>query len=167
MKVPKIEVVYSSTLGKKDKKLINRSLEGMVLENSAEYKIHKCKNKLSFITKEGKPILFSLHNSKYTPTIKILEDGVFLDKVAYLDEGALKPVLNGADIMCPGIYRCKDKISSQWDINDVVAIQIIGKGLIAIGIATMASKNITEKAAGVCINVVHRRGDHLYEIRMD
>lgn len=163
---PRIEIISSSTLGKKDKKLLNKSLEGMELEQSVEYKMHKCKHKLNIITKDGKPILFTLNGIKYMPTLNALEENSFLGRIAWLDQGALKPILSGANVMSPGIYLYKDRIEKQWIKSDIVAIKIIDKGLVAIGIAEVGSEDVVEKSSGICINIVHRRNDNIYNLRV-
>lgn len=167
MKIPaRIEAFSSFPLGKKDKRAINKSLGGMELDANAEYKIYKCKDKLTIVGLDSHPVLFSLHASVYIPTLAFLDRTEMVSKVAYVDKGALKPVLGGADVMCPGVYKYRDHIATPWEKNDVVLVRVIDHGNVAVGVADVASADITGITTGVCITVFHRVGDALHGLKL-
>lgn len=161
----KIEVVSSSTLGKQDRKSINKSLGYIELAQCMEYKLHKCRGKITIITERNTPVLFSFHKFPYLPTLNFLERGNSPVKKAYLDQGALKPILKGADVMCPGVYKYRSYIDSKWEREDVVAVCIIDHGLVAVGIAEIGSEEMTGTSTGACITVLHRQQDPIYNFK--
>jgi PUA domain protein len=167
MKIPShIEPFSSFPLGKKDKKAISKSLHGIELDGDAAYKIYKCKDKLTVIALDGVPLLFSLHNSAYIPTLALLYKVEASAKIAYVDKGALKPIVGGADVMCPGVYKYREHITKSWEKNDVVLVKVIDHGNVAVGIAEIGSADITSTTMGVCITVFHRINDALYTLRL-
>lgn len=161
----KIEVISSSILGKQDRKSLNKSLKCIQLEQHTEYKLHKCRGKITVITEEGIPVLFSFQKLPYLPTLHCLRRENSVAKKAYLDQGALNPILNGADVMCPGVYKYRSQIESQWVRGDTVAVCILDHGLIAVGIAEVGSEEITDASTGACITVFHRQGDSIYNFK--
>lgn len=161
----KIEVISTSILGKQDRKSLNKSLRYIQLEQHMEYKLHKCRGKIAIVTEQSIPLLFSFHKSPYLPTLHLLRRGISLVKQAYLDKGALNPILKGADVMCPGVYKYKSQIEDQWVRGDTVAVFIIDHGLLAVGIAEIGSEEITDTSTGACIVVLHRREDPIYNFQ--
>lgn len=78
----------------------------------------------------------------------------------YIDEGAVKFILKGADVMRPGIARYDD-----WGAADrLVVIRDQGKerGL-AIGRALVQSSEMAGMSKGVAIKNLHHAGDRVWE----
>jgi len=80
---------------------------------------------------------------------------------ATVDEGAIKFMLNGADVMRPGV-----KSFDQWgDPGKIVVVKEEKKGrAIAIGKATVASGEAQSMTKGVCLKNVHHVGDRYWTI---
>jgi PUA domain protein len=80
---------------------------------------------------------------------------------ATVDEGAIKFMLNGADVMRPGI-----KSFDQWgEPGKLVVVKEEKKGrAIAIGKATVASAEAQSMTKGVCLKNVHHVGDRYWTI---
>ncbi|KCZ75402.1 hypothetical protein H311_03623, partial [Anncaliia algerae PRA109] len=106
MKIPKrIEKSSDNTLSKKDAKNMLNILDKInYKEDIADLKIIKCKEKLNILVSNRKTLLFSIGKSEFLPCIKIIDEDYPM-KVAYLDGGAKKPLLSGADVMVPGIFK--------------------------------------------------------------
>lgn len=161
----KIEVISSSVLGKQDRKSLNKSLKYIQLEQRMDYKLHRCRGKITIITEESIPVLFSFQKFPCLPTLHFLNRGNSPVKKAYLDQGALNPILKGADVMCPGVYKYRSQIENNWVRGDTVAVCIIDSGLVAVGIAEVGSDEITDASTGPCIIVLHRDGDPIYNFK--
>ncbi len=75
-----------------------------------------------------------------------------------VDEGAVQPILRGADVMAPGIREycefSKDNIVSVLEPNKRYAL--------AIGIALMNSSDIAPGRKGKCVKVVSRLNDDVW-----
>ncbi|KAM0672762.1 PUA domain-containing protein [Ordospora colligata] len=159
----KMEISSSCCLGKKEKKDINKHIDQELLSKDESYMVYKSKKKVALIALGKNTILFCL-NKKYFPTIRYLEEkGTegFID--VFLDEGAVGPLSRGADVMIPGVMKCKELLKCKFKKGDVVVINIIGKSIVAVGEAIIDFDEMNEKGMGVCIEVYHRIGDELYE----
>ncbi len=109
---------------------------------------------------------FFKYNNKYYPTLhyiaKIISDKGLsyirsILKYVAVDEGALKPLLRGADVMRPGI-----KETNGFKKGDTVIVFLIDKWIpIVVGIALMDySDKVTR---GKAIENIHRIGDKIWD----
>lgn len=161
MKIPKrIEKSSDNTLSKKDAKNMLIILDKInYKEDIADLKIIKCKEKLNILVSNGKTLLFSIGKSEFLPCIKIIDDDYPM-KVAYLDDGAKKPLLSGADVMVPGIFKFIDKIE-HWNKGEYLIVKVEDE-IFGIGIATVDSKSINANSTGIGIEMIHVKNDALY-----
>ena len=80
---------------------------------------------------------------------------------ARVDEGALKFLVNGADVMRPGVIS-----HDEWGKAGRIVIvrdQPKGRG-IAVGRAMLDSKEMAEKTKGACIKNLHHVGDRYWTL---
>jgi PUA domain protein len=80
---------------------------------------------------------------------------------ATVDEGAIRFLLNGADIMRPGI-----KSLDEWGVpGRTVVVKEEKKGrAIAVGVAAVASKEASGMSKGTCLKNVHHVGDRFWNL---
>lgn len=80
---------------------------------------------------------------------------------ATVDEGAVRFLLNGADVMRPGI-----RTMDEWgDSGRTVIVREEKKGrAIAVGVATAASSDARVMAKGICLKNVHHVGDRYWNL---
>ena len=80
---------------------------------------------------------------------------------AVVDEGAIKFLLNGADVMRPGIRKFDD-----WgEAGRMVVVKEEGKGrAIAVGRAAVASSEARSMTKGSCIKNLHHVGDKYWNL---
>jgi PUA-domain protein len=108
---------------------------------------------------DGK-ILFFEHEKRMFPTLRsVLENIISLPQVT-VDMGAVKYVVNGADIMRPGITQVDDGIEA----GSIVAVvdERHGKPL-AIGVSTLSTEDLRATNTGKVILSVHYINDPLWE----
>ncbi|KAK1349857.1 hypothetical protein CWI37_0986p0010 [Hamiltosporidium tvaerminnensis] len=157
-----LKVVGSHVMGGKEKKSMMQKYGGssfLSVENT--FIVNKCKDKKVVITQENKPIIF-IYNNIYIPTLQhIRMEPDVLKKTIFLDEGAYKPLCSGAAVMAPGIYKYRHLITTEIFLNDIVKIDILNKGCIAVGIALMEINKIGAETKGQAIEVLHIEGDEL------
>eukprot|EP00163_Fabomonas_tropica_P031512 TRINITY_DN7520_c0_g2_i12.p1 TRINITY_DN7520_c0_g2~~TRINITY_DN7520_c0_g2_i12.p1 ORF type:complete len:109 (+),score=35.54 TRINITY_DN7520_c0_g2_i12:303-629(+) len=80
-----------------------------------------------------------------------------------VDRGAIKFVLSGANIMCPGLTSPGAGPNDDVEEGTPVAIMAEGKEhAMAIGMTTMSTAQIQEVNKGVCIELLHYLKDGLY-----
>lgn len=105
-------------------------------------------------------IIFFEHNSRKIPTLRALLKGIIQIPKVTVDMGAVKYVVNGADIMRPGITHVDDQVTA----NGIVAIvdERHGKPL-AVGISQLSASDLRTVTGGKVIKSIHHVNDHLWE----
>ncbi|MGQ4912916.1 MAG: DUF1947 domain-containing protein [Candidatus Thorarchaeota archaeon] len=105
-------------------------------------------------------ILFFEHNGRMFPTLRALLSGMITIPRVTVDMGAVKYVVNGADIMRPGITEVDDGIRE----NSIVAVvdERHGKPL-AVGISKMSTQDLRNTSSGKVILSVHHINDPLWD----
>lgn len=112
-----------------------------------------------FIFVDGEPLLFRT-GGKIFPTVKGALKLAPSRRRVVVDPGAVKFIINGADVMGPGIVEA-DPAIKEGDLVIVVE-QAHGKAL-AIGKALMDGKDMVGKS-GKAIKSIHYVGDELWKL---
>ncbi|MDH5807252.1 MAG: DUF1947 domain-containing protein [Candidatus Methanomethylicaceae archaeon] len=127
------------------------------LEKKKMIELIETKDGVKIYLQEGKAIAF-LINEEIIPPLReeFLEN---LPKVI-VDMGAIPHIVNGADVMAPGIRNINDV-----NLEEIVVVidEKHGKP-IAIGKMIMNSKEILEKRKGKAIKNLHYVGDYLWKL---
>lgn len=133
----------------------------------AKYELQLSKKDQIDIIENGHKILsingtaaFFYYNDQPLPTLKFLQQHPNLLKNVIVDTGAIKFVVNGADIMRPGITHIDP------DINRKEAIVIQDENHhkpLAIGITLYNSEEIEKMSSGKVIKNIHYVGDELWK----
>lgn len=105
-------------------------------------------------------IVFFEHEGRMFPTLRSLLAGIVSIPSITVDMGAVKFVVNGADIMRPGVTTIEDSIAA----GDIVAVveERHGKPL-AVGVSLLASDEMRSKDTGKVIRSIHHVNDPLWE----
>ena len=114
------------------------------------------KYKLILVNK--KPVFF-YYQDKIVPTLKLLQEKEVL-KTITVDMGAVKFVINGADIMRPGIVEIEDGIEKE---GFIVIIDVNNKKPLAVGVALLSSEEMRSSGGGKVIKNIHYVGDDLWK----
>lgn len=105
-------------------------------------------------------IIFWESDGRMVPTLHALLNGAVKIPQVTVDMGAVKYVVNGADIMRPGITKLDDGIRK----GSIVAIvDERHEKPIAIGISKMSSEEMRSVTHGKVILSLHYVGDNLWE----
>ncbi|RLI80778.1 pseudouridine synthase [Archaeoglobales archaeon] len=144
-------------LRKKEAKKIARDFEERFgIKLSTEMDVVKVDNKRVILIND-EPILFEHEGVWYPTVLTIIRFKPERGKVV-VDRGALPYIMNGADVMRPGILQADEKIKK----GDFVYITVEGKDTpIAVGIALVdGSEMIGDK--GKVIENIHHVKDKLW-----
>ncbi len=115
---------------------------------------------LELLVFNGAPSFIKLSGS-LIPTLLLIKLHIndLVPKVV-VDEGAVKHLLNGADVMIPGI-----KEFDEFSINDVVSVWEPKKETpIVVGKALIPSNAIRELRKGKAIKNLHHAGDRIWNL---
>jgi PUA domain protein len=115
-------------------------------------------NETELIAIEDIPAFFN-YKRKLIPTLILVKLAGFKSmKYAVVDEGAVKHLLNGADVMAPGIIEV-----SEFAPNDIISVWKPQKDApLVVGIALMSSEDIMKVRRGRAIKNIHYAGDKLW-----
>jgi PUA domain protein len=150
-------MIKREQIGKKEVKDILSKIESLVKIKEIPKKGNFGRIKLdkyNIITLNKEPIFIEFKD-KMIPCIKIIEE-VLKNKVK-VDMGALRFLINGADVMAPGIVEYDKTIKE----NDVVFVfDEKHNKIICVGIALVDFENLSEK--GKVIKNIHYVGDKIW-----
>eukprot|EP01115_Flamella_aegyptia_P000858 TRINITY_DN1128_c1_g1_i1.p1 TRINITY_DN1128_c1_g1~~TRINITY_DN1128_c1_g1_i1.p1 ORF type:complete len:240 (+),score=37.07 TRINITY_DN1128_c1_g1_i1:42-722(+) len=65
--------------------------------------IIKCSNRISLVTVDNEILFFQERTDRFFPTLRFLHKYPFILPKVQVDEGAIRFVISGANIMCPGL----------------------------------------------------------------
>ena len=128
---------------------VTRSSQVEIVEPQPDIKFLVVDGRHTFVEKDGATVPFVGSQQ----TLALLPS-------AYIDDGAIKFILKGADVMRPGIVRFDD-----WGAKDALVVirdNSKGRGL-AVGRATVASAEMAGMSKGVSIKSLHHAGDVYWE----
>lgn len=127
----------------------------------------KCSNKISLYG-IGNDILFVQHfDDDLVPALKLVHKYPEHFPQVQVDRGAIKFVLGGANIMCPGLTSKGAKLPDApgYDSGQSVIIYAEGKKhALAIGQLTMSTEEIKSVNKGIGVNLVTYLGDGLWHL---
>ncbi len=104
---------------------------------------------------------YFLYKGMYYPTVYLLLKYPQDRGYVTVDMGAVKHVLNGANVFSPGIVDCDKNIKT----GDCVYIRDEKyKKAIAVGIAEMKCEEMLGKKSGIAIKNLHYYGDKIYKV---
>ncbi len=101
---------------------------------------------------------FFHYGEEVVPTLKYLLKAMILPTVT-VDMGAVKFVVNGADIMRPGIVDIGTFDSGEF----IVIIDVNNKMPLAVGIANMDSSEMESVSSGKVVKNIHYVGDEIWK----
>jgi len=105
----------------------------------------------------NKPCFFYL-DKKIVPTLKLMLRHKFLKEIV-VDMGAVRFVINGADVMRPGIKHIEEGIKKE---DFVVIVDETHKKPLAIGVAAFDSEEMKKLEKGKVIENLHHVGDEIW-----
>ncbi|ACV25197.1 RNA-binding protein [Methanocaldococcus fervens] len=110
---------------------------------------------------DKEPVAFKKED-KIIPTLKLLLKKLPNRNLVVVDMGAIKFLINGADVMAPGIVDADENINE----GDVVfVVDENHKKPICIGIALMDGKEMKEADKGKAIKNLHYVGDKIWNFK--
>jgi PUA domain protein len=142
--IARIENEIGSPIERLDAKT---QLEGGVLDDGSR-----------ILLLEGEIIFFE-HEGRMFPALRALLDGLIDVPKITVDMGAVRFVVNGADIMRPGITEIDDRVKE--DSIVVVVDENHGKPL-AVGVSKMNSDALRAASGGKVIKSIHHINDDLW-----
>lgn len=138
-------------------------LEGIWPKKAAPLLL-KCQNRISMVVLDGKPLFFQQRDRQWVPTLRLLHEYPSMMPKMQVDRGAVRFVLRGSNVMCPGLTSPGGRME-EVPANSVVQIAVEGKQhSCAIGITTMSTEEIRRTNKGPCIETLTYLNDGLWTV---
>ncbi|CDS13875.1 Putative PUA domain-containing protein [Lichtheimia ramosa] len=119
---------------------------------------------LTFLSVNGVILFFQHFDGPYFPTLKLLHKYPDLLPKLQVDRGAIKFVLSGANIMCPGLTSKGARMDVDLPAESMVAIMAEGKeNALAIGWLKMSTEDIRKINKGIGCDNIHHLNDTLWK----
>jgi PUA domain protein len=130
-------------------------------------KLVKCQDHIELIAdSSGQPLFFRFRDSpSYIPLLRLLHKYPFILRPQQVDKGAIRFVLSGANIMCPGLTSPGAKLCDAPK-DSICAVMAEGKEhALAIGLLKMATQDIQQINKGIGIETLHYLNDGLWTVK--
>ncbi|CAK9231986.1 unnamed protein product [Sphagnum jensenii] len=138
-------------------------LEDM-LPKKAPLIVAKCQNHINLVVVNNVPLFFNVRDGPYMPTLRLLHQYPGIMKMFRVDRGAIKFVLSGANIMCPGLTSAGGALDEEVIADAPVAIMAEGKQhALAIGYTKMSAQDIRSINKGIGVDNMHYLNDGLWK----
>lgn len=109
-------------------------------------------------------LFFNHFEGQWYPTMQLLHKYPKMLPQLQVDRGAIKFVLNGADIMCPGLTSKGARMEVELDEGRLVAIMAEGKEhAMSIGHLKMSTADIRSINKGIAVETLHYLNDPLWK----
>ncbi|KAG2221290.1 hypothetical protein INT45_000203, partial [Circinella minor] len=119
---------------------------------------------ISFLSINGEILFFQHFDGPYFPTLKLLHKYPDILPKLQVDRGAIKFVLSGANIMCPGLTSKGARMDVDLPNGSTVAIMAEGKeNALAVGKLIMSTEDIRQKNKGIGCDNIHYLNDTLWK----
>lgn len=168
--MPKIERIKKRHLLKKREQRdeiarieqeIGASIEGIDVKSHLEGGVLDDGSRVLLLDGE---IVFFQHEGRMYPALRALLNGLIDVPRITVDMGAVKFVVNGADIMRPGITQVDDRVKENGIV--VVVDENHGKAL-AVGIAKLSAEALRTATSGKVVKSIHHINDDLWVFGKD
>mmetsp|Transcript_85450 Transcript_85450/g.151093 ORF Transcript_85450/g.151093 Transcript_85450/m.151093 type:complete len:181 (+) Transcript_85450:81-623(+) len=126
--------------------------------------IAKCKDHVSLVVVDKVPLFWQERDGPWLPTLRLVHKYPSLMPKMQVDRGAIKFVLRGASIMCPGLTSAGARME---DCPEGACVQVTAEGTYhacAVGILTMSTDDIRKVNKGMCIDKIHYLDDGLWKL---
>ncbi|KAI7821793.1 PUA-like domain-containing protein [Kickxella alabastrina] len=129
----------------------------------------KCKDHFTLYAIDNEIMFFQHFSDPITPTLRLLHQYPDILPHVRADRGAIKFVLSGANIMCPGLTSAGAWLPEENIPEDtVVAVMAEGKEhALAVGVMKMSTDDIKSINKNTGVDLIQHLSDPLWKTRLD
>ncbi|CAG8535036.1 9531_t:CDS:10 [Ambispora leptoticha] len=135
-----------------------------VLPKKTPLVLIKCHEHINLLTMNNEILFFQHFDGPYYPTLRLLHKYPDAFPRVQVDRGAIKFILSGANIMCPGLTSKGAKIEQELPADTIVGVFAEGKEhAIAIGLMKLSTEEIKKVNKGIGVDNIHYLNDPLWK----
>ncbi|KAF9452295.1 hypothetical protein P691DRAFT_249644 [Macrolepiota fuliginosa MF-IS2] len=128
----------------------------------------KCRDHISVYTVNGEPLFFQHFDEAFFPTLRVIHKYPYILPAVKIDRGAIRFVLAGAQIMCPGLTSKGGELPPEeaaLEAGTPVGVFAEGKEhAVAVGITKMGTEAMKKTNKGVGVEATTYLGDDLWAL---
>lgn len=135
-----------------------------LIPKKSQLEVIKCEDKIQLYTVNGE-VLFYQQFDELIPSLRLVHKFPEAYPTVQVDRGAIKFVLSGANIMCPGLTSPGAQLpdSPGFEKDTVVIINAENKdSALAVGRLLMSTDDIISINKGHGVELIHNLGDPLW-----
>ncbi|KAF9294173.1 hypothetical protein BGZ74_011393 [Mortierella antarctica] len=155
-------------------KILDQYKEGIegiiddVMPKKSPLILMKCHDHINLIVMNNEVLFFNHFDGPYFPTLKLIHKYPNMLPRLQVDRGAIKFVMAGANIMCPGLTSKGAKMDVSVPADAVVAITAEGKHeILAVGTTKMSTDDIKRINKNIGVETAHYLNDCLWKTVVD
>lgn len=136
-----------------------------ILPRREPVRLLRCHEHVEILAAGGELLFFRQRDGPFYPTLRLLHKFPCLLPQQQVDKGAIKFVLSGAHVMCPGLTSPGARLVPA-EADTVVALMAEGKRhALCVGVMKMSAEDIERVNKGVGIENVHYLNDGLWHMK--
>ncbi|MFP3190273.1 MAG: DUF1947 domain-containing protein [Thermoproteota archaeon] len=144
------------------KDILELAMKNGIIETSEKNKqvqVFEIEGDLKIYIIDGQPLLFEKSNRLYPTLFNKIRSAL---PSVVVDDGAISHILNGADVMAPGIVSFPLNVK----VDDLVSVRSQNNKILSIGVVLDSFTEKLQQRKGRVIKNIHYVGDELFKICM-
>jgi PUA domain protein len=126
--------------------------------------VGKCPENVQLIIVNDEILFFNQKDGPFFPSLRLVHKYPAMINKMQVDKGAIRFVLAGANIMCPGFTSPGGDMPVSIEAEQPVAIYAEGKqNAMAIGLTKMSTEDIKNVNKGIAVENIHYLMDGLWQ----
>jgi predicted RNA-binding protein (TIGR00451 family) len=139
------------------------ALDALAPKKGAPMVLGKCADKVTVVLVDDTPLFFQHRDGPYFPTLRVLHAYPDMMPKVRVDEGAIKFIMSGANIMCRGLTSDGATIHDELEADEPCAVYAQGKEhALAIGMTKMSTADMRAVNKGIGVDLVCYLNDGLW-----
>lgn len=142
--------------------LLEEAIESILPKK--ELLIAKCPENVQLIVVKDEIVFYNQKDGPFYPSLRLVHKYPAMINRMQVDKGAIRFVLAGANIMCPGFTSPGGDMPVSVGVDQPVAIYAEGKEhAMAIGLTKMSTDDIKSVNKGIAVDNIHYLMDGLWQ----
>ncbi|QLQ81613.1 hypothetical protein HG537_0F03740 [Torulaspora globosa] len=140
-----------------------------LIPKKSQIELIKCEDKIQLYAVDGE-VLFFQKFDELIPTLRLVHKFPEAYPTVQVDRGAIKFVLSGANIMCPGLTSPGASLppAPGYEEDTIVVVKAENKdSALAIGKLLMSTEDIKSVNKGHGVEMIHHLGDPLWTFNVE
>lgn len=140
----------------------------VIMPKKEQLRVAKCPDHIEILvtSTNGAHLFYRQREGPYFPALRLIHQYPDIAPTMQVDRGAIKFVLSGANIMCPGLTSPGGRVPDEIEAEQVVTIMAEDKQhALAIGLTKLSGKDMKGINKGIAVENIHYLNDGLWRAK--